>query len=163
MTPILWSFWKWSEKWKGKWCDIWPSMVTHTLNLCSAFNSSKCKHTHHEHTPRAVGNHLCCSTRGFGALLKGTSVVVLRVEEGTFTPLIFNSCRSWDSDSQPLGYESDSLTIRPRLPLFCVHFEALDISADYRKVKDVIILENIQTHTDPKHTLEIPSMPQFYS
>ncbi len=82
------------------------------------------------------------SSWGFGALLKGTSVMVLRVEEGTFTPLIFNSCRSWDSDSQPLGYKSDSLTIRPRLPLFCVHFEALNISADYRKVKDVIILEN---------------------
>ncbi len=37
-------------------------------------------HTHSsEHTPRAVGSHLCC---GFGALLKGlTSVVVLKVEE----------------------------------------------------------------------------------
>ncbi len=25
--------------------DVWPSMVTHTRNLCSAFNSSKCTHT----------------------------------------------------------------------------------------------------------------------
>ncbi len=28
-----------------------------------------------------------------------------------------NSCRTWDLNSQPLGYESDSLTIRPWLPL----------------------------------------------
>ncbi len=24
---------------------MWPSMVTHTQNLCSAFNPSKCTHT----------------------------------------------------------------------------------------------------------------------
>ncbi len=38
--------------WKWKWCDIRPSMVTHTRNLCSAFNPSKV-HTHsseHTHT-----------------------------------------------------------------------------------------------------------------
>ncbi len=28
-----------------KWSDVWPSMVTHTWNLCSAFNPSKCTHT----------------------------------------------------------------------------------------------------------------------
>ncbi len=51
------------------------------------------------------------SSWGFGALLKGTSVVVLRVERALYihSPT-YNSCR------QPLGYESDSLTIRPRLP-----------------------------------------------
>ncbi len=32
-----------------------------------------------------------------------------------FTPPTYNSCRTWDSNSQPLDYESDSLTIRPRL------------------------------------------------
>ncbi len=54
-----------SEKWK--WRDMWPSMVTHTQNLCSAFNPSKV-HTHsseHTHTPwthtRSSGSHLCCS------------------------------------------------------------------------------------------------------
>ncbi len=56
-----------SEKWK--WSDIQPSMVTHTQNLCSAINPSKVhthssEHTHCEHTPRAVGSHLCCGTRG---------------------------------------------------------------------------------------------------
>ncbi len=59
----------WNKKWK--WCDMWPSMVTHTLNLCSAFIPSKCtlssEHTHthtHTHTPGAVGSHLCCGARG---------------------------------------------------------------------------------------------------
>ncbi len=33
---------KWSE---WKWSDVWPSMVTHTRNLCSAFNPSMCTHT----------------------------------------------------------------------------------------------------------------------
>ncbi len=52
---------------------MWPSMVTHTRNLCSAINLFKVHthssehthtHTHHEHTPGAVGSHSCCSTRG---------------------------------------------------------------------------------------------------
>ncbi len=58
-----------------KWSDIWPSMVTHTWNSCSAFNPSKSAHTyqkcthththtHREHTPGAVGSHLCCGARG---------------------------------------------------------------------------------------------------
>ncbi len=65
-------------------------MVTHTRNSCSAFNPSKV-HTHsseHTHTvntqPGAVGSHFMLrrpgSSWGLGALLKGTSVVVLRVE-----------------------------------------------------------------------------------
>ncbi len=28
-----------------------------------------------------------------------------------------NPCRTWDSNPQPLDYKSDSLTIRPRLPI----------------------------------------------
>ncbi len=57
------------------------------------------------------------SSWGFGALLKGTSVVVLKVERALYihSPT-YNSCRTGDSNSQSLGYESDSLTIRPRLP-----------------------------------------------
>ncbi len=45
----------------------WPSMVTHTLNLCSAFNPSKCTHTavnthtHREHTRGAVWGSVSCS------------------------------------------------------------------------------------------------------
>ncbi len=38
-----------------KWRDMCPSMVTHTRNLCSAFNPSKV-HTHREHT-HTVNTH----------------------------------------------------------------------------------------------------------
>ncbi len=73
-------------------------MVTHTLNLCSAFNPSKCTHTPWTHT-RSSGQPMLRrpgSSWGFGALLKGlNSVVVLRVERErcTFTPPNYNSCR----------------------------------------------------------------------
>ncbi len=119
---------KWSEM-KVSESDVRPSMVTHTLNLCSAFNPSKV-HTHsseHTHTPwthtQSSGQPFMLrrpgSSWGFGALLKDTSVVVLKEEREccTFTPPTYNSCLARDSNSQPLGYESDSLTIRPRLPL----------------------------------------------
>ncbi len=33
-----------------------------------------------------------------------------------FTPPTDNPCRTWESNLQPLGYKSNSLTIRPRLP-----------------------------------------------
>ncbi len=68
---------------KGKGSGVWPSMVTHTRNLSSAFNPSKC-------TLTAVNTHLeqwaailrrPGSSWGIGALLNGlTSVVVLKVE-----------------------------------------------------------------------------------
>ncbi len=71
------------RKGKGKGSGVWPSMVTHTRNLSSAFNPSKC-------TLTAVNTHLeqwaailrrPGSSWGIGALLKGlTSVVVLKVE-----------------------------------------------------------------------------------
>ncbi len=83
-------------------------MVTHKQNLCSAFNPSKV-HTHSSGQP--------FSSWGFGALLKGTSVVVLKVESVLYihSPHL-QSLPARDSNSQPFNYESDSLTIRPRLP-----------------------------------------------
>ncbi len=86
-----------------KWCDTRPSMVTHTRNLCSAFNPSKVHtqqwtHTHREHTPGAVGNHLCCGARG----AVGGSVPCSRAPQSwywgwrecwLFTPPTYNSCR----------------------------------------------------------------------
>ncbi len=111
---------------KWKWRDMWPSMVTHTRvwvtpfhtrNLCSALNT----HTHRELTPwsaiyaAAPGEQLGVQCLAQGHLSHG-------IEGGreccTFTPPTYNSCRTWDSNAQPLGYESDSLTIRPRLPPF---------------------------------------------
>ncbi len=60
------------------------SMGTHTQNLCSAINPSKV-HTHSSEHTHTVNTHpeqraVPGSIRGFGALLKGSSVVVLRVE-----------------------------------------------------------------------------------
>ncbi len=70
--------------------DMWPSMVTYTRNSCSAFNP-KCTHMQWTHT---VNTHLeqweaiyaaaSGSSWGFGALLKGTSVVVLTVERALY-------------------------------------------------------------------------------
>ncbi len=86
------------QLWKWKWSDIRPSMVTHTWNLCSAFTHPKCTHTAVNTHPEqwaaiiaaAPGEQL-----GVRCLLKGTSVVVLRVERErcTFTPPTNNSCR----------------------------------------------------------------------
>ncbi len=92
--------------------------LTHPKCTHTAMNT----HTHHEHTPGAVGSHLCCGVRG----AVGGSVPCLREPQSWYwgwRELLYihsptnNSCRTWDSNSQPLDYESDSLTIRPRLPL----------------------------------------------
>ncbi len=57
------------------------------------------------------------SSWGFGALLKGTSVVVLKVERALYIhSLHLQFLLARDSNSQPLDYESDSLTIRLQLP-----------------------------------------------
>ncbi len=68
---------------RGKGSGVWQSMVTHTRNLSSAFNPSKCTltavNTHPEQWA-AILRHPG-SSWGIGALLKGlTSVVVLKVE-----------------------------------------------------------------------------------
>ncbi len=104
-----------------KWCDIRPSMVTHTLNFCSAINPHKvCTHTAvNTHTPGAVGNHLCCGA--WGAV--GGSVPCSRApqsywgwrERCTFTPPHLQFLPARDSNSQLLDYESDFLIIRARL------------------------------------------------
>ncbi len=97
-------------------------LVTHTQNLCSTFNSEH-THTHREHTPGEVGSHLCCGPRG----AVGGSVSCSRApqswywrwrERCTFTAPPYNSSQTWDSNLQPLDYESDSLTIRPWLPIY---------------------------------------------
>ncbi len=114
-----------SFKWR-KWIDMWPSMVTHTRNLCSAINPSKVhihssEHTHtvntHPEQWAAIYAAAPGSSWGFGALLKGTSVVVLKVERALFTPPHLHSCRDLRLELATfIGYESNSLTIRTRLP-----------------------------------------------
>ncbi len=117
----------WSEV-KCVKCDVtygqvwWPILGIRALHL----THPKCTHTAvNTHTPwthtRSSGQPFMLrhpgSSWGFGALLKGTSVVVLRVKRVLVihSPhLLFLPAR--DSNSQPLDYESESLTIRPRLP-----------------------------------------------
>ncbi len=68
------------------------------LELCFAFNPSKSTHPE--------------SSCGSGALLKGLiSVMVLKVEESAGHSLPHLQ----DSNPRPLGYQPDSLTIRPWL------------------------------------------------
>ncbi len=100
----------------------WPILGISALHLpIQSAHTQQWTHTHREHTPGAVGSHLCCGARG----AVGGSVPCSRApqswywgwrERCTFTPPTYNSCWTWDSNPQPLGYESDSLTIRPRLP-----------------------------------------------
>ncbi len=85
-----------SYKESGKWSDIQPSMVTHTQNSCSAFDPSKV-HTHScEHTPGAVGSHLCCGPRGaFGGSVLAQGHLSRGIEGGesaVHSPP-YNSCR----------------------------------------------------------------------
>ncbi len=55
------------------------------------------------------------SSWGFGALLKGTSVMVLKVEIALYINSTHpNSCQTEIQTRN--DYEFDSLTIRPRLP-----------------------------------------------
>ncbi len=86
---------------------IYPFKCTHTAVNTHTVN------THPEQWAAiyavALGN-----SWGFGALSKGTSVVVLRVERA-LPHLQFLLAR--DSNSQLFHNKSNSLTIRPRLPL----------------------------------------------
>ncbi len=107
-------------------CDIWPSMVTHTRNLCSAINPSKV-HTHsskhtHTHTVNTHPQQWAASTvapgeqLGVRCLAQG---LLSRGIEGGERALYIHSPQQQflparDSNSQ--SYESDSLTIRPQLP-----------------------------------------------
>ncbi len=113
------------EKWKLKWHDIQPSILTHTCNLCSAFthpsaHTQQWTHTHCEHTPGAVGSHLCYGTPGAvgdRCLAQGHLVVVLKVERALY---IHSTHRQYlpdrDSNSQPFDYESNSLQLGHDFP-----------------------------------------------
>ncbi len=97
------------------WNDVWTSMVTHTRNLCSAFNPSKCTHTHsseHTHTVGAVGGYLPCSRVSPQSWYWGWR------EHALFTPPI--PARPEIRTHNLRIYKSDALSIRPRLPRLCV-------------------------------------------
>ncbi len=96
-------------------------LVTHTRNLCSAFNPSKCTHTAvntHTHTVNTHPEQWAAN--GVGAV--GVSMPCSRVsplswywgwrERWLFTPPTYNRI----SNPRPSYYKSDSLSIKPRLP-----------------------------------------------
>ncbi len=131
--------WKWSDV--AKYGDPYSEFVLCIYPILSA-HTQQWTHTHREHTPGAVGSHLCCGTgeQLWVQFLAQGSHLSRGIEGGrercTFTPPTYNSCWTWDLNSQPLGYESDSLTIRPRLPqivqqivhpkiIFCHHLLTL--------------------------------------
>ncbi len=84
------------------------------------------------HTHRAVGSQCCgCpgSSRGFGALFKGlTSVVVMKVERLLF---IHSTHRQFLPEPRfeptTLGYKSDTLSIRPQLPPYITVYSRIYI------------------------------------
>ncbi len=94
--------------------------------------------THPKWTHTRSSGQPCYSVRGsswgFGALLKDTSVVVLKEERVLVIHSPTNNpCRTRDSNPQPLNYESDSLTIRPRLPhnIFIMYIYCLKSSVKF--------------------------------
>ncbi len=107
------------------WCPllgICALHLTHPSAHTQQWEVNKHTHTHCEHTPGAVGSQ-CCGARE----AVGGSVPCSRVspqswywgwrERWTFTPPTYNPCRTRDSNPQPSGYKSDSLSIRPWLPI----------------------------------------------
>ncbi len=100
----------WRDWHTVKYGDPYSEFVLFNLPIQSAHT-----HTHREHTPGAVGSYLCCGARG----AVGGSVPFSRAPQSWFwrwkralyihSPT-YNSCQTWDSNSQPLDYESDSLT-----------------------------------------------------
>ncbi len=94
---ILWK-WKWHTT---KYGDPYSEFVLCIYPIQSAYTQQWTHthtHTHREHTPGAVGSHLCCSARG----AVGGSVPCSRAPQSwcggwreccTFTPPAYNPCR----------------------------------------------------------------------
>ncbi len=106
------------------WRDMWPSMVTHTQNLCSPFILSKVHthtHTHSsEHTPGAVGSRLWDAQRAVGG-----SVPCLMAPQSWYWRWRESAVHSLTPPTIPAGTENrtldlwvtrPTLTIRPWLP-----------------------------------------------
>ncbi len=92
----------------------WPILRICALHL----THPKCTHTAvNTHPEQWAAIYAAAPGEQLGVRCKGTSVVVLRVGRVLYihsSHLQFLPAR--DSNSQPFDYESDSLTIRPRLP-----------------------------------------------
>ncbi len=80
----------------------WPILWSHALHLTHPFILRR---------PGAVGGSVLCSR------VSPQSWYWRWREHCTFTPPTYNSCRTWNSNSQPLDYESDSLPLGHDFPL----------------------------------------------
>ncbi len=99
----------------------WPILGIRALHLpIQGAHTQQWTHTHREHTPWAVGSHLCCSAGehlGVRCLAQGhLSRGIESGESAVHSLPTRQSLPDWDLTSQPFDYESDSPTIRPRLP-----------------------------------------------
>ncbi len=100
---------------------------------------------------------LCCGGRG----AVGGSTPCSRAPQSwylgwrecyTFTPHTYNSCRTWDSNSQSFDYECNSLTIRTRLsPTICdvcenchENYFTMHFSGPYASIYLCIFLSTLQ-------------------
>ncbi len=106
-------------------CQVWwPILEIGALHLTHpSAHTQQWTHTLWTRT-RSSGKPLLQrpgSNWGFGALLKGTSVMVLKVERVLF---IHNPCRTWDSNPQPLDYKSDSNHLATTSPVIFNDFNA---------------------------------------
>ncbi len=127
---VTWHTTKYGDPYSEFVLCIWPILSAHTQQWTRTRSSGQ------PFMLRRPG-----SSWGFGALLKGTSVVVLKEERVLYihSPhLQFLPAR--DSNSQSFDYESDSLTIRPRLPI--VIFNRKMITLDFSATTIVLF----QTH-----------------
>ncbi len=112
------------KKKKVMYCQVWwPILKIGALHLThpSAHTQQWVVNTHTPWThTQSSGQPLLQrpgSNWGFGALLKGTSVMVLKVERVLFihNPHL-QSLPVRESNQQPSGYKPNSLTARPQLP-----------------------------------------------
>ncbi len=116
--------WKWKVKvtWHvAKYGNPYSELVLCIYPIQSAHTHSS-EHTHTVNThpeqwaaiyAAAPGEQLGVRCLAQGHLSRGIEGEESAVHS---LPPTYNSCRTWDSNSQPLDYESDYLTIRARLP-----------------------------------------------
>ncbi len=137
------------------------SEVTHTRNLCSVCNPSKWCARAHTHTHRAVGSHLCCGTRGaVGGSVPCSRAAKLWYWGWVERALYINSPHLQflpvqDSNSQPLDYESDSLTIRPQLAqLYRPTCLFICFMLSFHKISHCLVLHSSQAHENKKNRFE---------
>ncbi len=118
------------EKGKGKGSGVWPSMVTHTRNLSSALTHPSAHSQQWTHTWSS--GQPCCGARGAVPCSRvSPQSWYWRWREHLFSlSPTDNTCRTWESNLQPLGYKSNSLTIRPRLPLWVMIAENSALSQE---------------------------------